>query len=278
MMIKQLKPKGDYSGLVFDSPHSGLEYPEDFYFDCEKTRLDQTADHYVDELFDFAPNIGAPLIVAKFPRSYVDVNRARNDLDPLLINDIPHSLLGPLPEDYRSPVGYGVIRRLVKQGDAIYSHKLEWAEVEKRLQYYDDYRNTLDKHIAELKNSIGKIIHINCHSMPSKIAITRSAGLGLWSKSVDICLGNLNGLSADSELLKKLEVLFKTKGYRVSLNDPYSGADIIRSVGKPLNGVHSIQVEISKSLYMNEKTFEKTSNFNVLKADLANSFKDFICG
>jgi N-formylglutamate deformylase len=274
--IKIIKPSEKDSFFVFDSPHSGTTYPADFAFDCPRTDLTRTADHYIDELFDFAPTLGASFLCAEFPRCYVDVNRAVNDLDPLLIDDIPPAYINNPPDDMRSDVGYGVIRRLVQRGHRIYDNKISWTEAEARIKnYYEPYHQALADLVRDAHAHHGKVIHINCHAMPSRVAMTTSAGFGLWARSVDICLGTLNGASADNDIVKSLEIILKSKGYRVSLNDPYKGAEIIRRTGNPAQNIHSIQIELNKALYMNEKTFEKSNNFNILKDNLKATFEEF---
>ena len=264
------------SFLIFDSPHSGMIYPANFTHDCPRADLDRTADHYVDELFAFAPELGASLLSALFPRSYVDVNRAANDLDPLLIDDIPQIHLDDPPIDYRSPIGYGVLRRLVQRGHRIYDKKISWAEAEHRLQnYYHPYHDALANLVTETHRRHGYAVHINCHAMPSRVAMTTSSGFGLWSRSVDICLGTLNSCSADDAVTRELERILKSKGYRVSLNDPYKGAELIRRTGHPQSHIHAIQIELNKQLYMNEKTHEKSKNFNVLQDNLKVVFQEF---
>lgn len=262
--------------FIFDSPHSGTIYPDDFHFVCDKADLDRTQDHFVDELFDFAPDIGASFLTALFPRSYVDVNRSDRDLDPLLIDDIPDDYLNAIPDDFRSPVGYGVVRRLIQRGHKIYDNKISWSEIEQRLRhYYAPYHDALHNLVTKTHNQFGQVIHMNCHAMPSRVAVTHSTGFGLWSRSVDICLGTLDGASADITHVQTLERLLKSKGYRVSLNDPYKGAEIIRRIGNPERNIHSIQIEINKALYMNEKTSEKSNNFNELKDNLKVIFEEF---
>jgi N-formylglutamate deformylase len=276
-IIKIIKPSEKDSFLVFDSPHSGIIYPDNFYHICARADLLRTADHYVDELFDFAPDLGASFLSAHFPRCYVDVNRSEHDLDPLLIDDIPDTITAYPPHDYRSPMGHGVLRRLVQQGQKIYDKKLSWEEASHRLDhYYKPYYEQLNKLITSAYQTHKKAIHINCHAMPNHVAMTRSTGFQLWSRSVDICLGNLNGLAASNAITKELEKLLKSKGYRVSLNDPYQGAEILRRIGKPENNIHSIQIELNKSLYMNEKTGNKTNDFNALKENLKSVFEEFL--
>lgn len=264
-------------GFVFDSPHSGQNYPADFHHDCPRADLKHTEDNHIDELFDFAPSaVSAPFLTAQFPRCYVDPNRAVDDIDPVLFPDAPIDILTNKPLDSRAVYGYGVVRRLIYRGAKIYNQPLSWADAERRIeQYYTPYHAALRDLIHSARQRHEQVIHINCHSMPARAALTRQTGFGLWSRPVDICLGTLCGVSADNAILKQLELILKTKGYRVSLNDPYQGAEIIRRYGRPDLNVHSIQIEIAKPLYMNEKTLEKTSNFSTLKDDLCATFKEF---
>lgn len=283
--------------FIFDTPHSGLLLPDDFHFDCSREDITATADHYVDELFSFAPRLGAALMAVQVSRAYLDLNRSIDDLDPLLLEDIPPEILNNPPADFRSPYGYGAIRRLCQKGKPVQKGKIPLPNWQRRLFYYrkimENFQNRMEK-LRQTFPILTPIIHINCHSMPSRVAMT-AAQDGLWSQSVDICLGNLGGisdrgnlgtpstypeimdhLSASPEITRHLFELCKIKGYRVSLNNPYKGAEILRRFGRPAAGIHSIQIEINKSLYMNEKTGEKYNGFNKLQDDLESIFKDFI--
>lgn len=277
-LIKIHEPVGTPAPLIFDSPHSGLFMPDDFTFDCTHDDIRATSDHYVDELFSFAPTLGAALIAVQIPRAYLDLNRAEDDLDPLLLEAIPADILNNPPADFRSPYGYGVIRRLCQKGKPIQKGKIPLPNWQLRLFYYRKIWQSYQNRMEKLRQNFPiptPIIHINCHSMPAKVAMT-SPQQGLWSKSIDICLGNLDALSASSAITNHLFALCKSKGYRVSLNDPYKGAEIIRRTGKPeTQNIHALQIELNKALYMNEKTGEKSNNFNKLKDDLHSIFEEF---
>ena len=154
------------SPLVFDSPHSGSSYPEDFQFCCPFDVLRMAEDTYVDELYSTAPALGATLIGAVFPRSYLDPNRAVDDLDSALIDGTWPS---PLAPSHKTRSGLGLVRRVVRPGIPIYERKLGVDEILARLdRYHTPYHRVLDEACQRTHRKFGVVWHINCHSMPSQ--------------------------------------------------------------------------------------------------------------
>lgn len=249
--------------LVFDSPHSGTHYPDDFRYACDFEILEKAEDKYVDELFATAPSHGATLLCAEFPRSYIDVNRCEKDIDPDLLDDLwPHEIATTA----RSHAGIGLIRRLVRPGIPVYDRQLTAAEIHHRItHYYRPYHKALERVIENLHYDFGSVWHINCHSMPSQDRHTFRA---MPLKSADFVLGDRDGTTCDIAFTHAVRDFLKGLGYKVAINDPYKGVELVRRYSAPATGRHSLQIEIARNLYMDETIYKKSKKFNVLKADI----------
>ncbi len=263
------KPEGTPLPVIFDSPHSGTIYPKDFRYSCPLQALRQAEDRHVDTLFSNAPNHGATLLRALFPRSYIDVNRAKDDIDEMLINGKwPKNTHGQITPSHRSDSGIGLISRLVKPGTPIYNRSLTPDEIMNRIKnYYEPYHDTLCTTLDEAYYTYGKFWHINCHSMPGSSAypkknITLS---GNRQTPSDIVLSNRDGQTCNPDFLHALRDFWQSKGYRTTINDPFKGVELITRYAQPTRGKNSLQIEINRTLYMNEQTGEKTKNFDALK-------------
>lgn len=266
-----IKPESNISPLVCDSPHSGSLYPADFNFSCDLEVLKQAEDNFVDDLIADAPHFGANLLVAHFPRSYIDTNRAICDIDPDILEE-------PWPYDTnpssRCAAGFGLIRRLVRPGIAVYERKLSVEEVYSRIQnYYKPYHKALEELIQSTHYNFGQCWHINFHSMPynsafPKSPIAKSRPSLLKPKAVDFCLGNRDGYTCSREFLQDLRSYISSLGFKVSLNDPFKGVELIKAYSQPQKNIHSLQLEINKSLYMDEKTLSKRDDFQDFKAEI----------
>lgn len=260
--------------VVFDSPHSGTIYPEDFHPACSFDALRRAEDMYVDELFAAAPEHRAVLLKALFPRSYIDPNRAEDDIDPaLLAAPWPAEKYGPLTPTRRSDAGIGLIRRLIQPDLPLYDRKLTHDEIINRItRYYRPYHAALQELLDEAYYNYGQVWHINCHSMPASISMAhRPHSLYLGQpKALDIVLGDRNGQTAPRDFVHAVRDFFKAAGYNVGINDPFKGAELVKRYAIPTRGRHSLQIEINKALYMNEETFAKTQGFQALQNELSN--------
>ncbi len=256
---------GEGIPLIFDSPHSGRVYPEDFHHACPREALARAEDNDVDVLFEPAPRHGAFLLCATFPRTYIDVNRAKTDIDTdLLAEPWP----GPLIPSSRSHAGIGLIHRLVRPGLPIYDRRLPVAEIQHRLNhYYHPYHSALKRLLDDAHYRFGQVWHINCHSMPSATALT-TGPRNMHHLQPDFVLGDRDGTSCALDFTHALRDALKGMGYRVAINNPYKGVEIVRRSAHPAAGRHSIQIEINKALYWDEKNGEKNKNFNMLKSDI----------
>jgi N-formylglutamate deformylase len=258
------RPSGPAAPVVFDSPHSGLVYPEDFRPAADAGQIRTTWDAYVDELFGDAPAAGAVLLAAKFPRAYIDANRAASDIDPELL-DAPWPTPVVLSEHARR--GMGLIRRFALPGVPMYERKLTVAEVQHRIdRYFQPYRNALHRCIEAAAPGGGPVWHFNCHSMKSRgNAMNVDAG----AQRPDFVIGDRNGTSSTPVLTAWVAVYFRNLGYRVAINDPYRGADIVRAHGDPARGRCSVQIEINRALYLDEATGTRHEGFDRLRSHLA---------
>ena len=249
--------------LVFDSPHSGSALPECFGAALPLEILRQAEDSYVDELFAGVAEQGATLISAEFPRAFIDVNRAADDIDPDMLDGPWPVALNP---SARSERGIGLIRRLVGPGEAIYDRLLTVDEIRSRLDdRYWPYHAHLEQTLAAMKRRFGAVFHVNCHSMKSVGNATTPDGP---AQRPDIVIGDLHGISCRPEFTRLVVKAFAERGYSVAVNDPYAGAHILSRYGDPAAGIHSLQVEINRALYMDEATRVRHDGFEKLRADL----------
>lgn len=266
--------------LIFDSPHSGTHYPEDFNFSCDFKILEGAEDKFVDDLFSGCVHHGATFLLAGFPRSYIDVNRRPDDIDPELLGEELWSGDTPAIPSPRSHAGIGLIRRLVRPGVPVYNRALSSAEILHRIEkYYHPYHQALENLIARAHYDFGETWHINCHSMPAASAYPKTALAlsGNRARPCDFVLGDRDGTSCAHDFTRTLREFIKNLGYTVAVNDPYKGVELVEKYSNPAAGYHSLQIEVNKSLYMDEQTNEKSSNYNKIKIDI-DKINDFIAG
>jgi N-formylglutamate deformylase len=249
--------------LVFDSPHSGTWYPPDFHFICDPHRLRRAEDTFVDELWEGAKRVGCGYLRAFFPRSYIDQNRALDDVDESLFDA---AWPGSVSPGEKSQAGMGLIRRLSLPGEPIYDRKLSISEGKHRIEhYYKPYHAALAQLIDAAHARWGMVWHINCHSMKE---YGNGMNVDAGRRRADFVLGDREGTTSGPELLETVRSFLMDKGYTVSLNDPYKGLELVRRHGRPAEGRHSLQVEINRALFLDEEPVLKTSDFSALQADL----------
>jgi N-formylglutamate amidohydrolase len=239
---------------VFASPHSGRDYSDAF---LASSRLDpltlrRSEDCYVDELFAGAPDAGAPLLLAHFPRAFCDANRNAAELDPAVFE----GLLPDSPET-RSPrvvAGLGVIARIVRDGADIYRRRLPLEEGERRLSdLHRPYHAALQELVVSTQAAFGSCMLIDCHSMPSQAA----AATGVRGRMPDMILGDRYGASCTAGLTDHADRVLSRLGFVVTRNNPYAGGYTAEHYGKPNTGVHALQIEINRALYLDEDRLEK---------------------
>jgi N-formylglutamate deformylase len=250
--------------LVFDSPHSGAEYPEDFRYACPLDILRTAEDTHIDDLYGAAPEHGATLLGALFPRSYLDVNRHVGDIDEALLDG---KWPGPMNPGEKTRLGMGLVRRLAKPGLPVYARLLPVAEMERRIaRCYEPYHAMLQGVCDRLQRKFGVVRLVNCHSMPARGSAMSSDGPD--AVRADFVLGDRDGTTCAPEFTDFVARLLRGRGYSVKVNDPYKGVEIVRRHGLPAQGRHALQIEVNRSLYMDEKTLIPNGHYATLKADL----------
>ncbi|CDN55354.1 N-formylglutamate amidohydrolase [Neorhizobium galegae bv. officinalis bv. officinalis str. HAMBI 1141] len=250
--------------FVFNSPHSGSFYPPEFLAESglDSLAIRRSADHYVDELFADAPELGAPLLLAHFPRAYLDVNREPYELDPRMFD-------GPLPPfvnigSMRVAGGLGTIPRIVAENMEIYRRRLPVDEAMSRIEtIYKPYHACLRKLIARTHARFGLAILIDCHSMPGNIRLSGS------DVRPDFIIGDRYGTSASAELSRAAMQFLDGMGFSAVRNKPYAGGFITEHYGRPVRGLHALQIEINRALYVDEMTLARRPEFPVIAAALS---------
>ena len=277
------RPHLQTAPVIFASPHSGRCYGADF---LAAARLDphslrRSEDSFVEELFAAAPEFGAPLLSATFPRAYCDVNREPWELDPAMFADILPPWVNTTSP--RVSAGLGTIARVVASGDTIYRGKLTFAEAERRVEtYWRPFHETLIAMLTGTHALHGFCLLIDCHSMPSPghspgTAPGSSVGSvpggprpmprnGMFAP--DFVLGDAHGTACSPRITRFVERALTEFGYSVRRNDPYAGGYITRHYGRPRDRVHALQIEVARSLYMDEARIERSPSFASVQADL----------
>jgi len=255
------RPQRQTLPVVLASPHSGDRYPADF---LAESRLDakmlrRSEDCFVDEIFRAAADLGAPMISALFPRAYLDPNREPFELDPGMFD-------GPVPPyvNSRSPrvqAGLGTIARIVASGEEIYQRKLSFPEAVARVERcYYPYHAALRELVEATKAAFGYCILLDCHSMPS-IGLPPEAASGA---NTDMVLGDCYGSACAPAVIGMAETVLRNLGYVVRRNAPYAGGHTTRHYGRPREGVHALQIELNRSLYMDEVSLTRQPYLDTL--------------
>lgn len=263
-------PVGKTLPLVCDSPHSGTTYPADFGYAVAPALLRQGEDTHVDALWAAAPQHGATLVAATFPRTYIDPNRSLDDLDPDALDGAWPEALSP---GKKTLLGKGLIWTRMDASNPIYARKLSVAEVRQRIaNYYAPYHAVLAKAIQERYDEFGALWHMNLHSMPND-AYER-LGLSSAHPLADFVLGDHDGTTCEPEFVQLIEDVLRSKGYTVARNDPYKGVQLIAQIGQPTLRRHSLQIEIRRPIYMDEVSRERNSGFPTLQRDLGDVLRE----
>ena len=258
-----LEPAEWRGPVVFNSPHSGSVYPREF---LASSRLDvatlrRSEDSFVDELILGILHRGHPVMRAHFPRCYVDVNREPYELDPRMFE-------GRLPSfantrSMRVAGGLGTVARVVGDAQEIYSQRIPIDDAIRRIEsLYKPYHRALRRLFTRVHRDFGAAVLVDCHSMPS------TAGAKDERPRADVVLGDRYGTSCVAAVAETIEATFRELGYAVSRNKPYAGGFITEHYGNPAAGFHSIQVEVNRALYMDERRYEPVASFGRLAADL----------
>jgi N-formylglutamate deformylase len=260
--VRILRPKEWCQPFIFASPHSGRTYPSAFVAASALSALAlrRSEDAFVDELFAAAPQFGSPLLAAEFPRAFVDANRAPGELD---VSMFDKPLTVPVePPSPRVQAGLGVIPRVVRDGVEIYRRKLPAADAEWRLaRLYRPYHTALAKLVEESWLRFGCAVVIDCHSMPSMPSVP------------EIVFGDCHGMSAPAALIRHVERAFGAQGFASTRNAPYAGGFTTHLYARSDRGIHALQIEINRSLYLDEERIEKTPRFAAVKGRLTTALR-----
>ncbi len=255
-----LKPAEQRVPFIFNSPHSGRIYPPSFLamskLDAQQIRGSE--DFHVDSLFQDVVGIGAPLMQAHFPRAFIDINREPYELDQKLFCEKLPSYANH--QSVRVASGLGTIARLVAESREIYRHRPTLDEAMQRIEtYYRPYHDALRSVLARTHVTFGYSVLVDCHSMPSS-AIGRKN-----RKTPDVIIGDRYGTSCDATLSEAITDILEKLGLNVTLNKPYAGGFITEHYGRPLRGLHAVQIEINRALYMDEKRLELSAAFDEIR-------------
>ena len=263
------EPEDATSALVFASPHSGRVYPPAFLAraQVEERVLRSSEDAFVDLLLADAPRFGAPLITTQVPRAYVDFNRAADELDPALIEGAPRAALNP-----RVASGLGVIARVVSNGRAIYRGKLPITEAQGRITaYWHPYHAALEALLSRQHARFGQVLLCDVHSMPHE-ALNGHVARG--AARPDVVIGDRWGASCRAEVIEQVQTVLRGAGLTVARNAPFSGAYVAQRYGQPSQGMHVVQLEIDRALYLDEARVVPSADFDAFRALMRGVVRD----
>jgi N-formylglutamate deformylase len=257
-------PEGAAAPVVFDIPRSGAEFPRSFRSAAALTEIQRSCSSHVEALYGAVPEAGATWLYACFPNIFIDPNRHELDIDP-------DALEGAWPEALRpsekTRAGIGLIPMVCGSGTRLYAGRLPVAEVQERLDgYYRPYHGELARLLRGFRDSQGIALHMSCHSM-SGTSPAGSPDAGMRRSDFD--LGDRNGTTCGAEVTALVEGVLRGFGYAVTRNRHFIGAECVRRHGDPAGGIHSLQIEVNRSLYMDEATRIRLPGFAQLRAHLA---------
>jgi N-formylglutamate amidohydrolase len=262
-----IRPAEQTVPLVLASPHSGSDYPPEFVAGVRLSFLSlrRSEDAFVDRIFGAAPEIGAPLLKAHFPRVYVDPNREPYELDPQMFD-------APLPDfvngrSARVAAGLGTVAKVVATGEPIYQRKLSFAHARERIEtHYFPYHQALTELLDTTHRRFGHNLLIDCHSMPS-VGGPMDSDPG--ARRLDFVLGDCFGTACAPAIISFVEETLQDAGYSVKRNVPYAGGFTTRHYGRPGEGRHALQIEVNRALYMDEHRIAPTDGLARVTADVS---------
>jgi N-formylglutamate amidohydrolase len=256
-----IRPDSWQGGVIFASPHSGRSYPDWFLAESrlDALQLRSSEDAFVDRLIRQAPEHGAALLMARVPRCVVDLNRGPEEIDPLVVQGGTPMAMNP-----RIMAGLGVIPRVVSHGRSIHDGPMPQAEAESRIaRFWHPYHRVLSALIDEAVAQFGGAVLVDMHSMP------RDALAHLPRPRPDMVLGDRNGVSAAPRISAAVAEAVTAEGFRIRRNSPFSGAYITAAYGRPRDNIHVVQLELDRSLYMDEGRVEPRADFALFQARFA---------
>lgn len=248
---------------VIGSPHSGRTYPREFLqlSPLSEMEIRRSEDAYADLLFETS-GISVPKLTANFPRAYIDVNRSPQEIDVDMFDD---PIAFPTERTLHVVSGFGIIPRLIREGCPIHREKLSLHELTMRIEkFYFPYHRALSGLMKTARAHFGHAILIDCHTMPAADDIA------------DIVLGDRYGASAPATLIRKAECCFAAQGFSVMRNQPYAGGHITGKYARPNDNFFALQIEVKRSLYMNEETLELLPEFTAVRNRISAAMRDLI--
>lgn len=256
-------PISNAAPVVVDVSRSGREYPPDFRSPLPFSEVHDNVSMYVEDLCSAAPTLGATLLFASFPNTYVDTNRSAMDIDESLIEG---EWPGPITQSDFTQRGLGLLKRLSRYGTQMQERKFTVAEVQHRLNvYHEPYHRELARVMAKLRGEFGLALQVSLHCM-SAVGAPTHADPG--KERADFCIGDVHGQTCKPEFLEFVVETFRGLGHTTSVNFPYYGGELIKRHSNPANGVESIFIEINKRMFIDTKTFKKTDGYARVKASI----------
>lgn len=262
-----LRPKAQKSPVIYASPHSGNQYPDDFVKNAllDPVALRRSEDAFVHEIYEACIDFGSPMLRANFPRAYVDANREPYELDPNMFQDRLPSYVNT--DSQRALAGLGTIAKVVTNGAHIYKEKLQFSAVRERIEtLYHPYHAALRQLIEETRGQYGACLLIDCHSMPS---IGGPMDNDDGNSRTDIILGDRFGTSCSEWISDFAQEILENQGFVVKRNRPYAGGYTTYHYGMPDQRVHTLQIELNRELYMDEENITRLPELEVIKKKFA---------
>jgi N-formylglutamate amidohydrolase len=264
-------PTTEAAPVLVDVSRSGREYPPDFRSPLPFTEVHDNVSMYVEDLCGAAPGVGATLLFACFPNTYIDTNRSASDIDESLIEG---KWPGPITKSDFTERGLGLLKRLSRYGTQMQERKLTVAEVQQRLAtYHEPYHQELAGILRRFRESFGAAWQVSFHCM-SAVGAPTHADPG--QQRADFCIGDVHGTTCTPEFLDFVCKTLRDLGHSVSVNFPYYGGELTRRHSDPANGVNSIFIEINKKLFIDTKTFKKTDGFAATQASIQALLKSIV--
>jgi N-formylglutamate deformylase len=249
--------------VLVDVSRSGREYPYDFRSPLPFSEVHDNVSMYVEDLCSVAPSLGATLLFACFPNTYIDTNRSAADIDESMIEG---KWPGPITQSDFTQRGLGLLKRLSRYGTQMQERKLTVAEVQERLDnYHEPYHRELARVLAQMKSQSGRAWQVSFHCM-SAVGAPTHADPG--QERADFCIGDVKGKTCTPEFLDFVTGTFKALGHTISVNFPYYGGYLTSRHSDPANGVNSIFIEINKRMFIDTKTFKPTAGYAATKASI----------
>ena len=249
--------------IVYDSPHSGIIHPPDFKTTATKTQLKTARDAFVDELILESSNLGVAVLLADFPRTYIDPNRSTAEIDTSMLQG---KWTREVQITRKLEVGMGLIRKFILPNVPMYPEKLSVAEVENRIKkYWSPYHRALKMLLDEKVAEFDAVFYIDWHSMKSK---GNQMNIDSGRERPDFVVSDQDGKTSSKKFRDVIIKNLTSQGYEVAVNYPYKGAELIKRYGVPTENRHAVQIEINRRLYMDEFSFLKNDSFSVLKDNI----------